>query len=193
MNDQAPHRNQQARNKNGKGDSNFKRHNQRKTKVPTTPHVELEDIRKDTRDYSAIRRTKMFFRIKVPYDPEIVKLMHQCNGVFTDKKYWRVHISHHYTLKPYFDHIQALADEAYRDELVSTARETEGDFKVWIDEQDIADYEVGFIVFRNGKEWVVTHISRPYYAKEGKVRHAIYLKRYEEPPLDLKAENSFKE
>lgn len=166
-----------TRNLPARAPAHNKNHNQVRYKVEPINHVDMSDVRAFTRGKKCFRYSPKTMQIIVetPYDKELNAAFYRIGGELIDKRFWHFHISKMSQLEFYANRVEALAELEHADRVQYTGRIAEGDQRIWVKDSDIADYQVGYLVFRDAKEWIITYIALPHHYPDG-VKYPVYIR-----------------
>ena len=167
-----------AEDRNGRRSNNPPRHQVEPISISR------DDLREMFKPYPEIRMAPgnaPYFLVKVPFDKGINAEMAAMRAHFEPRsKNWRVRVMHYKRLFDLAPEIHRVAEADWHDAINAGAREAAEDRRVFIPESEIAEYPLNELVFRDGKEWIVTHIGRPR-EKDGVVKCPVWLS----PPAKL--------
>jgi len=151
-------------------------HNSRKPSERV--HVEKTDVRSALRGKEAFSLHDVMIHIKVPYDPEIIRLLKIVGAKWNKtRKIWILPVGRFEQLAPHIQRINDLSRADWHDRVNTGLRDHLAERRVHVPEPQIGQFTEGGIVFRDGSEWTVTYVGRKRVMDDGSVTYPVYLSR----------------
>ena len=155
-------------------------------------HVEKTAVRRALRGKEAFSLHDVMIHIKVPYDPEIIRVLKEVRAKWNkEKKIWVIPVGRFAQLAPHIQRIDDLARADWHDRVNVAVRDHVADRRVHVPEHQIGDFTEGKIVIRDGAEWTVTYVGRKRLMDDGSASHAVYLARLAVGGIADDVEDSF--
>lgn len=156
-------------------------------------YVEKSEVRSAFRGKEAFSLHDVTIRVKVPYDPDINKILNELRAKWvSEKKHWELPVGKFPELKPHIDKINSAVQLDWHDRVNKTMREYVNDKRIFVDEAEIERYQEGKTVFEDGNDWLVTYVGRKKVMGDNSVKLPVYLEAMKPVPIDNQAEDKFR-
>ncbi len=156
-------------------------------------YVDKSEVRAAFRGKEAFSLHDVYIHVKVPYDPEINKILRDLKARWNqDKRYWELPVGRFPELKPHIDRINEAKQLDWHDRVNKSMREHVNDKRIFVDEAQIDDYPEGGTVFHDSTDWLVTYVGRRKVMGDNSVKIPVYLEALSPMPLENSADDQFR-